>query len=307
MTNPLRDAVLSVDLGKTSCRVRLSRGTEVLWEGYGKGAPGLFAANGEELAFRAIDALARNLEPTQRDAIGAIGIGSAGVEAGRDAALALAKRVATEYSAPTALINDALAAHVGAFAGGPGTILIAGTGAIAFGLDRAGQLRQVDGWGPQLGDEGGGRWIGRQGLLAALRDHDGRASFTSLTQAATALAGDLAALPQWVSASGHEARQLASFAPTVLDHAQAGDATAVDIVSRAAGLLARTASAAASDHAPLCVVGGLFTHPYFHRMLLEALPTQGLSAGEPVGSALDGAILVATDSTLPHESRVIRV
>ena len=55
----------------------------------------------------------------------------------------------------------------------PGAVVAAGTGLIAIGTDLA-SWRRADGWGHLLGDCGGGAWIGRAGLEAALRAHDGR-------------------------------------------------------------------------------------------------------------------------------------
>jgi N-acetylglucosamine kinase-like BadF-type ATPase len=54
-------------------------------------------------------------------------------------------------------------------------VIVAGTGAIALAASDAGWAR-ADGWGPMLGDDGGGYWIGRRALALALREHDGRAA-----------------------------------------------------------------------------------------------------------------------------------
>lgn len=301
------DAMLAVDLGKTSCRIRLTVGTDILVEQVAPGAPGLAEAHGEELAFAAITEATTELTGAERQRISAIGIGAAGVEASPDPAQSLAKRIRESFGAPTALINDALVAHVGAFGGSTGSVLITGTGAIAFSFDQSGELKQVDGWGPLLGDDGGGRWIGQEGIKAALREADGRSSSTSLTQAAADLAGDLRALPAWVSATGHDARRLASFAPTVLAHAQDGDPIAAEIVHKAAAQLTKTVEAAGGREQGLCIVGGLYEHPYFQQVLTDALAAAGITVDEPLGSPLDGAALIATNSTLPHESRVFRV
>ena len=299
------DAVLAVDLGKTSCRARLVVEGTVVAEQTGAGAPGLADVRGEDSAFEAIaEAVDRLGAPLIH--LGTIGVGAAGVEANPDASLSLAKRVRESFGAPTALINDALAAHVGAFGGGPGTVLITGTGAVAFCIDQVGDLRQVDGWGPLLGDDGGGRWIGQEGFRAALRDADGRSASTSLTHAAADLAGDLRGLPRWVSGSGHDARQLASFAPTVLAHAEDGDAIAVEIIRGAAAHLTQTVIAAGHPELAVCVVGGLYDHPYFHQTLDAALAVAGITVHEPLGSPLDGASTIASTTDLPHESRIVR-
>ena len=85
-------------------------------------------------------------------------------------------------------------AHAGALDGEPGVVLIAGTGVVALAIGADGALRTADGWGPWLGDEGGGAWIGAAGLRTALRAHDGRGRSTTLLDAARARfgAGDLA-------------------------------------------------------------------------------------------------------------------
>jgi N-acetylglucosamine kinase-like BadF-type ATPase len=65
-------------------------------------------------------------------------------------------------------------AYAGALGQSPGGVVAAGTGLIALGTDLD-TRRRADGWGHLLGDCGGGAWIGRAGLEAALRAHDGRA------------------------------------------------------------------------------------------------------------------------------------
>ncbi|WP_275092119.1 BadF/BadG/BcrA/BcrD ATPase family protein, partial [Microbacterium sp. K36] len=76
-------------------------------------------------------------------------------------------------------------AHAGALDGAAGVLLIAGTGAVALGVDPSG-ARLVDGWGPELGDFGSGSWLGREALRAVLRAHDGLAAPTALTAALAA-------------------------------------------------------------------------------------------------------------------------
>jgi N-acetylglucosamine kinase-like BadF-type ATPase len=63
-----------------------------------------------------------------------------------------------------AAIPDVELAHRAAFAGGPGVLVIGGTGSIAIARDRRGRARRAGGWGQLLGDEGSGFWIGRAAL-----------------------------------------------------------------------------------------------------------------------------------------------
>ncbi len=61
------------------------------------------------------------------------------------------------------VISDAEAAHYAAFRGGSGVLLIAGTGAVAFG-GKPGNFRKTGGHNPPSGDPGSGRWLGRNYL-----------------------------------------------------------------------------------------------------------------------------------------------
>ncbi len=61
------------------------------------------------------------------------------------------------------VISDAEAAHYAAFRGGPGLLLIAGTGAVVFS-GKPGAFRKTGGHNPVSGDPGSGRWLGRQYL-----------------------------------------------------------------------------------------------------------------------------------------------
>lgn len=79
------------------------------------------------------------------------------------------------------VISDALAALWGAFRGGPGLLLIAGTGSICLGMDENGKIARSGGFGRILGDEGGGYWIALEAVKEALRGADGRGVGTEIT------------------------------------------------------------------------------------------------------------------------------
>ncbi len=73
----------------------------------------------------------------------------------------------------TLVTDDAFIALAGATAGEPGLVVIAGTGSIAFGRNAAGRTARAGGWGYLFGDEGGGFWIARQAIRAALSFEEG--------------------------------------------------------------------------------------------------------------------------------------
>ncbi|MFI7228675.1 BadF/BadG/BcrA/BcrD ATPase family protein [Nonomuraea angiospora] len=113
------------------------------------------------------------------------------------------------------ITTDVVTSHAGAFAGGEGVVLAAGTGAIALGVGDG--VRQVDGWGYLYGDAGSGFWIGRRGLDAAFRGFDGRAEPGPLTERAQAVFGDLAGLPERLYLAPDAVARIARFAVHVLE------------------------------------------------------------------------------------------
>src|ERR1700753_2406208 len=56
-----------------------------------------------------------------------------------------------------------------AFAGGPGVLVIAGTGSNVVGRCGNGTRVTAGGWGPVVGDEGSGTWIGLEGIRTGVR------------------------------------------------------------------------------------------------------------------------------------------
>ncbi len=59
-----------------------------------------------------------------------------------------------------------------AFPGETGVLAIAGTGSNVMGRTSKGEMLNVGGWGPILGDQASGHWIGVQALRAAVRARD---------------------------------------------------------------------------------------------------------------------------------------
>ena len=65
--------------------------------------------------------------------------------------------------------TDARIALEGAFGGGPGVVIIAGTGSNLIGKMPDGIVGSVGGWGRVLGDEGGGYYLGLETARAVAR------------------------------------------------------------------------------------------------------------------------------------------
>lgn len=207
------------------------------------------------------------------------------------------------------LVSDAVAAVVGAWGESGGAVVAAGTGAVGFGTDLVGVWQRSDGWGQELGDEGGAAWIGAHGLRAALRSFDGRASgSTKLLDAVRATLGDPATLPAVLRAADNPATMMAAFAPEVSAAADSGDEVATAILTAAADHLAETGLSVLRPGVPerLALVGGVARQPMiaerFTAAVHERHPALEVAAGPGVGAPLDGALRlarIAADGTLP--------
>lgn len=128
------------------------------------------------------------------------------------------------------VVGDGEIALYDAFGDGPGILLVAGTGSIAHGRSPSGVSARCGGWGPAVGDEGGGRWIASRVLAVVSAAADGREAPTELTGAVLTAAqlNDVSELIPWaIAATGKE---LAALAPFVLNAAANGDARANSLV-----------------------------------------------------------------------------
>ncbi|MFE5963914.1 N-acetylglucosamine kinase [Streptomyces sp. NPDC056463] len=216
-----------------------------------------------------------------------------------------------------ALAADAVTAYAGALGQRPGAVVAGGTGLIALGTDLT-TWRRADGWGHLLGDCGGGAWIGRAGLEAAMRAYDGRRGGSAVLLArAEARFGPAAGLPGALYPRTDRPAVLASFAPDVAGCASDGDPVATGILRLAAGHVADAAAAVcpAPGAYEVSLTGGLFKlgEPLLVPLraeLAEQLPhaRQTSAAGDPLSGALALATALATDSLrLPVEPKLLHV
>ncbi|MGY4927148.1 N-acetylglucosamine kinase [Streptomyces sp. 900105755] len=246
--------------------------------------------------------------------VGAAGLASLGDALRAELPGALARELGVRT---VALAADAVTAYVGALGARPGAVVAAGTGLIATGTDLTG-WRRADGWGHLLGDCGGGAWIGRAGLEAALRAFDGRdGGSTALRAAAEDRFGPLPGLPGQLYPRTDRPAVLASFAPCVADCAGAGDPVAAAILRAAARHMAESAAAVCpAEGEPLVArTGGLFKlgDPLLvplAEQLARLLPRARQVPAE--GGPLHGAVRIAGDLvsgrlTLPGDEKLLSV
>ncbi len=145
------------------------------------------------------------------------------------------------------LETDARIALAGATAGKPGIVIIAGTGSIAYGVNQDGEVARAGGWGPTLGDEGSGTYIGRRALEAVMTAYDHRRhEETALTEKICRFFNVKTPpeLPAVIyNPDANVMPQIAQLSRLVVETAQAGDAIAIEILKDAAHELARAIKA----------------------------------------------------------------
>jgi len=227
-----------VDGGGSSTRVLITdeHGAEVATaEG-----PGSAIRPGESSRSAAVirDAVQRACENLEGRPLRALCVGVAG--AGRDEERdTLQSALETDRIAGSIIVlTDAEIALEDAFGAGPGILITAGTGSIAYGKGPTGVMARCGGWGPVIGDEGSGAWIGRRALGIAAAGADGREPETSLGDAiCAALSLDsLERLIPWAATA--TPADLAKLAPVVLEVAATGDLRANSLVTLAVEELA---------------------------------------------------------------------
>ena len=164
------------------------------------------------------------------------------------------------------VVNDAVIAIAAGAHDRVGVVVIAGTGSIAYGIDRQGRTARAGGLGPMLADEGSAGWIGHKALLAAVRASEGRGAPTQLMDAVfhALSVTSLPDLPAMAYGGGLTRERLGELAPTVIGVAQQGDAVAAGILEEASFELASAARSVVRQldfgdaPYPLIFSGGLF-------------------------------------------------
>jgi N-acetylglucosamine kinase-like BadF-type ATPase len=202
------------------------------------------------------------------------------------------------------VVGDMQIALQAALGAGPGVIVIAGTGSIAYGRDARGETARAGGWGFSVSDEGSAHWIGRAAVGGLLRAVDESAGDT-VAQRSSLLFREMKSI--WKIESFEELARAANsnpdFAapfPAVLAAADSGDELARQVFAQAGRELARLARIVLlrlfperHEAVPLAMAGGVFRHApmireLFYNEVRAAHPHVVLNSEvvEPVHGAL---------------------
>ncbi|GGO91651.1 N-acetylglucosamine kinase [Wenjunlia tyrosinilytica] len=240
--------VLGVDAGGTSTRALIADlDGRVLARARGAGANPL--AHGMEEALAALqDTVRRVLHNLDPQAVGFAVLGLAGDELTREGGPAEKLDAALRdagLGCPYTVVGDALVAFAAGTPEPEGTVLIAGTGAVAVRVVKRSIAETAGGYGWLLGDEGSGFWLGREAVRLAADTLRGRGHALRLTEL---VAGDLLGGPSpaadrlvaerlIAAAYAGSPMRLSTLAPHVSAAALAGDRAAQAVLDRAAAHL----------------------------------------------------------------------
>jgi N-acetylglucosamine kinase-like BadF-type ATPase len=199
----------------------------------------------------------------------------------------------------TLVTHDGLIALSGATAGQAGLIAIAGTGSFAFGRNAAGETARAGGWGYVFGDEGGGFFITRQALRAALRFEEGWGPATALRSMFLDATGarDINDLLHRFYTPEFSRPRIAAFSKAVDEAASNGDEVARAILEHAATQLAVIAEAVRQklfrEPALVAYVGGVFRSQILLERFRTVLEGTGNRVMAPIHGPAAGALLEA--------------
>ena len=255
---------------------------------------------GEAQAREALHASVREASAAARitpDRIANICIGAAG--AARPEVASKIQRILAELtSASIEVVGDTLIALEAAFGAGPGVIVIAGTGSIAYGRDATGRTCRAGGWGYAISDEGSGHWIGQRAISAILRARD--AGHHTALEPMVLAAWHLENFDELVQAANSQPPpDFPRLFPVVLKAAAGGDSSARALLTAAgtqlAGLTANVIDRLSphSPHAPVAMTGSVFrqsaeVRQVFYNELQGRFP--GLEVRNDLVEPVEGAL-----------------
>jgi N-acetylglucosamine kinase-like BadF-type ATPase len=210
------------------------------------------------------------------------------------------RRLLSEFvSGQIEVVGDMVIAMEAAFGSGPGVIVIAGTGSIAYGRNSKGETARAGGWGFAISDEGSGHWIGRSAVAAAMRayDEDG-IEYTGALLENIMKAWSVDSREQLVLTANKSA-DFAALVPAVVFAADAGNTTARNVLTQAGTELATLAGIVIGRlfgdavAVPVALSGGVFRNSALVRQIVDenirsAYPQASLNTAviDPVRGAL---------------------
>jgi glucosamine kinase len=293
--------LLGIDGGgsKTLCLI----GDEKAVLGRGASGPSNIVRVGEQRAREAIGVALRqacaaaNIHPSQ---IEKTCIGVAG-GARPETAAVVRQILSGMVEGEIEVVGDMVIALEAACGSGPGVIVIAGTGSIAYGRNAAGQVARAGGWGFAISDEGSAHWIGRAAIGAVMRAYDQGRNTALLARIMEAWNAETRE-KLIMAANATPGADFAGLLPTILAAAESADPIARDVLAQAGAELARLGHTviarlfAEVEDAPVGIAGGVFRNAALVRQVFYnnlRLTHPKIMARETVVEPVNGALELA--------------
>ncbi|MFZ0420659.1 MAG: BadF/BadG/BcrA/BcrD ATPase family protein [Candidatus Sulfotelmatobacter sp.] len=239
-------------------------------------------------------------------------VGVAGAGHG-EIASAVGRIIAEVVAGEIEVVGDMEIALQAALGAGPGVIVIAGTGSIAYGRDGRGRTARAGGWGFAISDEGSAHWISRGAVAALLRAADEAADDRSV-QGSSALFCEMKSI--WkvgsfeqIARTANSTPDFAALFPAVVCAADVGDELARQVLGQAgkelaqlSGIVVRRLFGEGNAVIPLAMAGGVFRHSLIVREVFcdtvcEVDPR--LEVNRQVVEPVAGALLRAREAGRP--------
>jgi N-acetylglucosamine kinase-like BadF-type ATPase len=301
--------VLGIDGGgtKTTGMVADENGNVYMQAVTGRSNPNTLSQQEFEQVMSQLIIELKNPRPADLEALTACFAGMAGVgESGREVEVAQLLKKYLPSKTEVIVKNDAVNALYSGTLGAPGIVQIAGTGAIAFGMNEVNKTARSGGWGYLFDDEGSGFYMGNEALRAVFQDFDGRGSATDLTDCVLKHF-NVSYVPDIIGqvyGQEHPRSAIAPLSTYVVEAAVADDEVAKDIMLKACESMVSYIYSChrqlfEENHQTIIVLsGGVFTNAQLFIQLLNELTSETMPNVEfrqtqvsPVGGAVVAGLL----------------
>ncbi len=177
------------------------------------------------------------------------------------------------------ITDDGIIGLFGALAGKCGINVIAGTGSIVYAIDAERKIRRRGGWGPLVGDEGSGFYLGLEAIKSAIRAQEKVIVRTDLLELVKKYFSfhNLEEVIPYIYQQRLPRKEIAALAPAVIKSAANGDLVSEKILDAGLGWLGRQVESLYQtmsqislkqnnfyEEILLTLSGGLFKNKYYH-------------------------------------------
>lgn len=307
--------IIGVDAGGSKTRALVSRAEDgqILGEAISRGA-NYQQMGPSKTAEIVAETISLALEPVvnweNKERVVALGVGAAGCGREEEQQALKKELQQLQLAENVTVVDDGKAALISAWQDQPGIVLIAGTGSIAYALDKEDNFHRSGGWGPLLGDQGSGCWLGLTALQKALKLAN-RGEYAWLNRLLEQFAGGLDNLTELLNYIYDPKKQqdrdellprqeLARLAPLILSEAEAGKRRPFLLAEQGAEELTRLlvplVQKVGIKDRKIALAGGLMENEFYRNLTINKAKAKLDKYNEIVKMELEpvyGALIIA--------------